>query len=176
MGRITFILGGARSGKSQYALSLARESGAGKVLFIATASAGDKEMRLRIARHKRNRPRGWRTIEEPRSLSQAFKRVPKNAQLVIIDCLTLLITNLMLEGHSDSFIEKEIKSGFKLLKKIGCDSIVVSNEVGLGIVPENSLARRFRDTAGRVNQAAARMSDEVYFIFAGLSVKMKGER
>jgi adenosylcobinamide kinase/adenosylcobinamide-phosphate guanylyltransferase len=177
MGKITFILGGARSGKSQYALSLARESGAGKVLFIATASAGDNEMCLRIARHKRSRPRrGWRTIEEPLSLIRALKRVPRNAQLVIVDCLTLLITNLMFEGHSDSFIEKEIKSGFKLLKEIGCDSIVVSNEVGLGIVPENNLARRFRDTAGRVNQAAARMSDVAYFMFAGLSIKMKGEK
>lgn len=175
MGRITFILGGARSGKSQYALSLARESGAGKALFIATASAGDKEMRLRIAQHKRNRPRGWRTIEEPRSLIGALKRVPKNAQVVIIDCLTLLITNLMLEGHSDSFIEKEIKSGFKCLRKIGCNSIVVSNEVGLGIVPENNLARRFRDVAGRVNQSVARMSDEVYFMVSGLGMKMKGE-
>jgi adenosylcobinamide kinase / adenosylcobinamide-phosphate guanylyltransferase len=176
MGKITFILGGARSGKSQYALNLARESKADKVIFIATASAGDREMRLRIALHKKNRPRGWRTIEEPRSLNRALKRVRKNAQVVIIDCLTLLITNLMLEGHSDSFIEKEIKSGFKLLKKIGCDSIVVSNEVGLGIVPENSLARRFRDVAGRVNQAASRMSDEAYFMFAGLSMKMKGEK
>lgn len=176
MGRIAFILGGARSGKSQYALNLAGEHKAGRVFFIATASAGDKEMRLRIARHKINRPRGWRTIEEPRSLIGALKRVPKNARIVIIDCLTLLITNLMLDGHSDSFIEKEIKSGFKLLKKIGCDSIVVSNEVGLGIVPENSLARRFRDVAGRVNQSAALMSDEAYFMFAGLSVKMKGER
>ncbi|TAN61906.1 bifunctional adenosylcobinamide kinase/adenosylcobinamide-phosphate guanylyltransferase [bacterium] len=176
MGKITFILGGARSGKSQYALSLARESGAGKVLFIATASAGDREMRLRIARHKRSRPRGWRTIEEPRSLIRALKRAPRNTQLVIVDCLTLLITNLMLEGHSDSFIEKEVKSGFKLLKEIGCDSIVVSNEVGLGIVPENNLARRFRDTAGRINQAAARMSNEAYLMFAGLSIKMKGEK
>lgn len=176
MGRITFILGGARSGKSQYALNLARENKARKVFFIATASAADKEMRLRIERHRKDRPRDWRTIEEPRSLSRAFKRVPENAQLVIIDCLTLLITNLMLEGRSDRFIEQEIKSGFRLLKKLNCNSIVVSNEVGLGIVPENGLARRFRDTAGRINQSAARMSDEVCFIFAGLSLKMKGER
>lgn len=176
MGRITFILGGARSGKSRCALNLAGENKAGKAFFIATASAGDREMRLRIARHKRSRPSGWRTIEEPRSLVRALKRVPNNAQVVIIDCLTLLITNLMLDGHSDSFIEKEIKSGLKLLKKIGCDSIVVSNEVGLGIVPENSLARRFRDVAGRVNQSVALMSDEVYFMFAGLSKKMKGEK
>lgn len=175
MGRIIFILGGARSGKSQCALNLAGKNKAGRVFFIATASAADKEMRLRIAQHKRNRPRGWRTIEEPRSLIGALKRVPEKARVVIIDCLTLLITNLMLDGYSDSFIEKEIKSGFKLLKKIGCDSIVVSNEVGLGIVPENSLARRFRDVAGRVNQSVARMSDEVYFMVSGLGMKIKGE-
>lgn len=174
MGKITFILGGARSGKSQCALNLAREGGEGRVVFIATASAGDKEMRRRITQHRKSRPAKWLTIEEPQKLIRALKKVPKTARLVIIDCLTLLITNLMLEGRSDSFIEKEIRSGFSLLKKINCNGIIVSNEVGLGIVPENSLARRFRDTAGRINQAAAKMSDEVYFIASGLKLKMKG--
>lgn len=176
MPRLIFILGGARSGKSRYALNLAKKFKAGNVAFIATASCGDDEMRRRIREHKRKRPRNWLTIEEPKSLVPALKRIPRKTELVIIDCLTLLVSNLMLGGSSDDFIEREIKASLKFLKKANLSAIIVSNEVGLGIVPDNPAARRFRDVAGRVNQIAAQMSDEAYFVISGLALKMKGDR
>lgn len=172
MGKITFILGGARSGKSQFAVKLAKGY-AKSVLFVATASAKDSEMRKRIKLHKKNRPAHWKTQEAPKKLASLIKKIPDKFDLVIIDCLTLFISNLLLEKKSDAYIEKEIILILKRLKNSKFDSILVSNEVGLGIVPDNPLARRFRDLAGRINQRLASWSDKVYFIISGLPLKIK---
>lgn len=173
MGEITFILGGGRSGKSQFAIKLAR-SYTKSVVFVATASFQDREMRERIKLHRENRPSHWKTIEEPKSLVSLFKNLPKKIDLIIIDCLTIFISNLLLDKRSDSYIENEVILILKMLKKSKFDSILISNEVGLGIVPDNPLARKFRDLAGRINQRLADMSDKVYFIISGLPIKIKG--
>lgn len=173
MGKITLILGGARSGKSQFALKLARQT-AGSVVFIATATVSDKEMGKRIKLHRKNRPSHWRTIEEPKKLSFLVKRAPKKTDLIIIDCLTIFISNLLLEGRSDYSIQNEVNSVLSTIRKSGFDSLIVSNEAGMGIVPDNPLARRFRDLAGRINQSIAAASDEAYFIVSGLPLKIKG--
>jgi len=172
MGEITFISGGSRSGKSSYAVKLAKEK-TKKVLFIATAAALDKEMRLRIKLHKKSRPARWKTIEEPENLSLLAKDLSGAFDLVIIDCLTLFISNLLLKGHSDKYIEKEVNSALKIFKKRDFDTILVTNEVGWGIVPENPLARRFRDLAGRVNQNAAGISDKAFLMISGIPLRIK---
>lgn len=173
MGKITLILGGARSGKSQFALKLAQKT-ARPVIFIATATASDKEMRQRIKLHRKNRPSHWKTIEEPRKLSFLVKRISKKTDLIIIDCMTIFISNLLLEGRSDYSIQNEVNSLLSAIRKSGFNSLIVSNEVGMGIVPDNPLARRFRDLAGRINQFIAAASDEAYFIVSGLPLKLKG--
>lgn len=172
MGKIIFILGGARSGKSRYAINLAKEKAKKKVVFIATAKPEDKEMNLRIRLHKKNRPSFWKTIEEPCDLILQIKKI-KNCDLIIIDCLTLFISNLLLEGYKDAKIKNEIKRLLGILKKSFFESIIVSNEVGLGIVPDNPLARRFRDLAGIINQKVARAADKVYFMIAGRATEVK---
>lgn len=172
MGKITFVLGGSRSGKSLYATKLAKER-ARRILFVATATAGDKEMQLRIKLHRKNRPAHWKTIEEPKKLSSLIKNLPLKFDLIIIDCLTLFISNLLLEGYTDKYIENEIKSILKMLKKCNFDSILVSCEVGLGIVPDNPLARRFRDLAGRINQNVAISSNKVFFLVSGIPWRIK---
>lgn len=172
MGKVTFILGGARSGKSQFAIGLAKKTSK-CVIFIATATDSDKEMRERIKLHRKNRPSHWKTIEEPKKLSSLVKGIPKKTELIIIDCMTIFISNLLLEGKSDNFIESEISLMLKALKKSRLNSLIVSNEVGMGIVPDNALARRFRDLAGKINQGIAKASNEVYFIVSGLTLKIK---
>ncbi|NQT46944.1 MAG: bifunctional adenosylcobinamide kinase/adenosylcobinamide-phosphate guanylyltransferase [Candidatus Omnitrophica bacterium] len=174
MGKITFILGGARSGKSRYALELAKEKGKG-VAFIATCQALDGEMAKRIELHKKTRPSDWQTIEEPKDLAPILKRIDAKFGLVIIDCLTLLISNLVSEKFEDEAIESKIEEMLKTIKSAAFEAIVVSNEVGLGIVPQNSLARRFRDLAGRVNQIVAAEANEVLFMVSGMPLKIKGE-
>lgn len=174
MGRLIFILGGCRSGKSHYAVKLAKKT-AKKVLFVATAAPLDNEMRRRIKLHQKNRPLTWKTIEEPRDLVLRLKQLPKKYNLIIIDCLTLFISNLLIDGHSDNHIEDKVTLLLRLLKKFDSDSILVSNEVGLGIVPDNPLARRFRDLAGRINQKVADVSDKVYFMISGIPMKIKGD-
>src|SRR3989338_7476370 len=172
MGKIIFILGGSRSVKSSYAVKLAAKLSK-DVLFVATAKPQDKEMQIRIKLHKKNRPSHWKTIEEPRSLGSVVKSVPKRFNLIVIDCLTLFISNLLEEGFSDKDIEVKILLLLKMFKKSNFKSILVSNEVGLAIVPANPLARRFRDLAGRINQMVAKKADEVDFIVAGLPFSLK---
>ncbi|MCX5697833.1 MAG: bifunctional adenosylcobinamide kinase/adenosylcobinamide-phosphate guanylyltransferase [Candidatus Omnitrophica bacterium] len=172
MGKITFIIGGARSGKSSKAIALAKEKAA-SVAFIATCEALDKEMSRRIAAHKRSRPAGWKTFECPRDISLALKKAGNKFEVIIIDCLTLWVSNLLLERTKEKLIEGKTKRIIAALKKIKGGSIIVSNEVGLGIVPGNELGRAFRDIAGRVNQIVAQGADEVFFMAAGLVVKLK---
>lgn len=174
MGKITLILGGARSGKSQLAIKTAKEKSK-KVAFIATCQALDKEMEKRISLHKKTRPAHWRTFEESRNVSLLLKKIGGKFEVIIIDCLTLLVSNLLLDGFEESNIRHEIRKISLVLKKSKADAIIVSNEVGLGIVPGNPLGRDFRDIAGKMNQAIAKESSEVFFMVSGLPVKIKGE-
>lgn len=171
MGKITFILGGARSGKSQFAIKLARKK-AKKVAFIATCQPKDLEMKKRIALHRKIRPTIWQTFEEPQDLTLLLKEIGSKFELIIIDCLTLWISNLLLKGVKASAIENKINKIMVALKAAKSQSIIVSNEVGLGIVPENRLARDFRDIAGRINQIVADKSSEVFFMVSGIPVKI----
>ncbi|MFH1478463.1 MAG: bifunctional adenosylcobinamide kinase/adenosylcobinamide-phosphate guanylyltransferase [Candidatus Omnitrophota bacterium] len=174
MNKITFILGGARSGKSGFALKMAKEK-TKKAAFVATCQALDKEMKERIRLHKKQRPKSWKTFEEPKNIASLLKRINLKYDVVIIDCLTLLISNLMLDGKSQKDIEKEISGILAALNKNRSRSIIVSNEVGLGIVPESRLGRDFRDIAGRMNQIVAKEANEVFFMASGLPIKIKGE-
>ena len=172
MGKITFILGGARSGKSSYAAVLANRSKK-KVAFIATCQGLDGEMRRRIASHRRERPSSWVTFEEPLDVRAALKKAGSGFDIVLIDCLTLLVSNLLLKGVRGPAIEKKTVDIMEALKSTRSRSIIVSNEVGFGIVPENKLARDFRDIGGRVNQIVAAEADEVYFLVSGIAMKIK---
>ncbi|PIQ89874.1 MAG: bifunctional adenosylcobinamide kinase/adenosylcobinamide-phosphate guanylyltransferase [Candidatus Omnitrophica bacterium CG11_big_fil_rev_8_21_14_0_20_42_13] len=172
MGKITFILGGARSGKSTYALAEAKKRGS-KTAFIATGEAGDDEMEERIATHKNQRPPHWQTFEEPKDIAALINRIGNDFDCLIIDCLTLLVSNLLLAKKNAAEIEEQINAVLLSLSVIKAEVLIVSNEVGLGIVPDNKLARNFRDIAGKANMIAAEKSDEVFFMSAGLAVKIK---
>lgn len=175
MGKITFILGGARSGKSSFAVKLAAQDGRNSA-FIATCEPLDEEMRKRIELHKQKRPRRWQTFEAPYDIPAALRKIKAKFGIVILDCLTLLISNLMLKGKkNDAEIEKEIYKIISLLKQAKSDSIIISNEVGLGIVPQNKLGRKFRDIAGRINQQVTLSADEVILMVSGIPLTLKKE-
>ncbi|KGE00670.1 bifunctional adenosylcobinamide kinase/adenosylcobinamide-phosphate guanylyltransferase [Rhizobium sp. YS-1r] len=169
-GHVTFVLGGARSGKSGFSEKLARETGFERH-YIATGRAYDDEMRQRIARHRADRGDGWVTHEVPVDLVSRIEAIDAPGRVALVDCLTLWITNLMMENRDiDAAGEMLVRSFAPLAGRL----ILVSNEVGLGIVPENRMAREFRDHAGRLHQKIAAAADEVFFIAAGLPLKMKG--
>ena len=172
MGKITLILGGARSGKSSYALNLAKKYK--KVAFIATCVGLDREMRERIKLHKESRPAHWKTFEEPRDLVRLIRELSDSFDCILIDCLTLLVSNLVLSGDKQEEVLKKIKEIIFVLGKKKARIILVSNEVGLGLVPVNKLGRDFRDIAGRVNQLVADKSDKVFFTLSGIALKIKG--
>ena len=174
MSKITLILGGARSGKSSYALGLAMKYK--KVAFIATCLGLDKEMQERIRLHKESRPKHWKTFEEPRDLARLIGKLGNGFDCILIDCLTLLVSNLILSKNSQEQILEKIEELLAVLSKKKAKVIMVSNEVGLGLVPVNKLGRDFRDIAGRVNQMVARNADKVFFIVAGIPLKIKGEK
>lgn len=165
------ILGGARSGKSALAARRATESGR-HVVWIATAQALDAEMAERIARHRAERPAHWRTVEEPVRLAEALGRHAMADGCVVIDCLTLWLTNLLLAGD-EALPEREADALCEVLPTLPGRILFVANEVGLGIVPDNALARRFRDEAGRLNQRIAVLCDHVTFVAAGLPIELK---
>ena len=166
---ITLVLGGARSGKSIFAERLAVESGLSRV-YLATAEAFDTEMEERISRHKQDRGPGWKTVEEPVDLSQALTIHAREERVILVDCLTLWVSNLM--GQ-----EADINTAFDTLinsvNELKGSVIFVSNEVGQGIVPDNKMAREYRDHAGRLHQRLAEKADRVYFITAGLPQILK---
>ncbi|PSJ38307.1 bifunctional adenosylcobinamide kinase/adenosylcobinamide-phosphate guanylyltransferase [Allosphingosinicella deserti] len=166
---ILFVLGGARSGKSRYALGRAEASGLSPV-FIATAQAFDAEMEERIARHKAERGPAWTSLEAPLALAETIANHAAPDRVLVVDCLTLWATNLML-GEHDS--EAAFGALALALRAASGPVILVSNEVGMGIVPDNALARAFRDLAGRLNQKVAAIADEVQFVAAGLPLRMK---
>ena len=170
---VTLLLGGARSGKSTYAESLA-ESRPGPCVYLATAPApdatGDAEMAARIALHRERRGARWTTHEEPVELAGALARVSKPENAVVVDCLTLWLSNVMFAKLD---VENQCEQLCAALPGLPGPVILVSNEVGLGIVPDNALARRFRDAAGRLNQAVAAAADRVVFVAAGLPLILK---
>lgn len=179
MGQLTLILGGARSGKSNYAEQFARESGK-PVLFIATATAFDDEMRERIQNHRATRPLEWQTLEAPMNVSAALLTEKFKADVVIVDCITLLASNILIALPEDSSFEMamqkvkdEIDSLLAAQEKIGGEWLIVTNEVGLGLVPLYPLGRIYRDVLGRANQMLARAAQRVIFMVAGIPMVVK---
>lgn len=179
---LTFILGGARSGKSTYAVQRAEEAG-GRVLFVATAEAFDDDMRDRITRHQAERPRGWRTLEAPLGVGAALGAELASAgyDTIIVDCLTLLVSNVLLRLPEDTLddvvaeaVAVEVDALIDLISHSDAGWLVVSNEVGMGVVPPTRLGRVYRDVLGRANQRIARVADEVTLLVAGLPWKLKG--
>jgi len=164
-----FVLGGARSGKSRYAQARA-EMLAGRHHFVATAEAFDDEMRRRIAQHQADRDARWQTVEAPRDLPAVLGALNAPGAVVLVDCLTLWLSNLMLVDADLAKAEAELS---RIINMFTGHIILVSNEVGLGIVPDNALARRFRDAAGRLNQAVAAAATEVVLLTAGLPLTLK---
>ena len=167
-GNVTFVLGGARSGKSRYAEGLVTAL-PGPWTYVATAQAFDDEMRSRIAQHRGERAPGWRTVEAPMDMPAALAGV--GAEPVLVDCLTLWLSNLLLAGHDLPAATTRLLAA---LDGRGAPTVLVSNEVGLGIVPDNALARAFRDAAGRLHQAVAARADRVVLVVAGLPLAVKG--
>lgn len=166
----TLILGGARSGKSKRALTLAEQASEQRV-FIATAEALDEEMATRISHHQAERGGGWETVEAPLDLVEAIAQASPAGQVCVVDCLTLWLSNLM---HHDRDVTAEMERLCAELNQGAGEVILVSNEVGLGLVPETPLGREFRDAQGRLNQAVAAVCDTVEFVAAGLPIKLKG--
>jgi len=174
--QLILILGGARGGKSSFAQSLAAHTSE-NVTLVATAQAGDEEMRRRIEEHRRSRPQSWRTIEEPLHPAAALRAAPP-AGVVLLDCLTLLASNLLLQ-HEDSpaaaerAIDDEVADLLRVYAEGDATLIVVSNEVGLSVVPPYQLGRIYRDLLGRANQQIAAAADRVYWMLAGLPIEVK---
>ena len=186
--KFIFILGGARSGKSKFAQNLAKRLGK-NVLFVATGEPLDEEMSLRIKEHKRVRPGNWRTLEIDIRVGQRLKDQIGDADVVLLDCLTLLISNVILTpseakgknlekinpAEAEKRVMAEVEELVDCINKHESNFIVVSNEVGLGLVPETKLGRIYRDLLGKANQLLAQHASEVYFMAAGIPLKIKGD-
>ena len=183
MPKIIFIIGGARSGKSHYAQELALKSPQ-PVMFVATAEAGDAEMRQRIENHRKSRPATWKTLEVTTRIGRKISQKMGGAQTVIVDCITLLVNNIFKqhgnltdETINASLIEKEVTAEINELvnciKQANANFIIVSNELGLGLVPADRISRLYRDLLGKANQTLAQNVDEVYFMAAGLPLLLK---
>jgi len=168
-----FVIGGCRSGKSGHALKLADEFKQKKI-FIATCVPRDEEMKMRIRQHQEERGKNWNPLEIPVKISEAIAEVSSTADIILVDCLTLWVSNLLLESASMDFVMEHAKLLEQAVEKSNCPVIFVSNEVGTGIVPENQIARLFRDAAGFVNQKIARVCDQVVWMVAGIPVTIKG--
>lgn len=178
--RVVFLVGGARSGKSRLAVAMAESDP--EVLFLATARPADEEMRERVARHRRERPDHWETVEEPLALASTIRRRVGDGQTVILDCLTLWVSNLLAElpdsSTSDEGVDPEeavLARTEGLLSAMGENGhrwIVVSNEVGTGLHPDTSLGRTYRDLLGLVNQRVASAADRAYFLVAGQALEL----
>jgi len=184
MGKTIFILGGARSGKSTHAEMLAEEIAGSSVLYVATAEAKDEEMRSRIERHKIERPSTWQTLEAPRFVSEGIQKAWDGQAVILIDCLTMLVSNILLtgkEGDDDladmelvqASVLSEMEKLARTIENLETTAIIVSNEVGLGLVPPYELGRIYRDVLGRANQFVAKWAGEVYFLVAGIPVRVK---
>lgn len=172
MASTTLVLGGARSGKSRFALGA--HSAQARVVFVATAVAGDAEMRERIERHRAERPAYWRTVEEPCELVSRVRDVSAGADAVVVDCLTVWVANLMLRGDPAEHVLKQADELAALLGLCPADVTLVSNEVGLGVHPATEDGRHFRDLLGAVNQRVAAAADRVVLMVAGIPMIVKG--
>ncbi len=189
MKELILVLGGARGGKSTYAEELACELGGDDVVFVATAQALDDEMKSRIEKHQAARPSAWRTLEAPSLVGIDGEGSFSGAQVVVLDCLTLLASNALLAGgaysedavasqpvsetEAEARVEDEVAALLDAYTQGTASWIVVSNEVGLGLVPDNALGRAYRDALGRANQRVARAADRVLFLVAGLPLRLK---
>jgi adenosylcobinamide kinase/adenosylcobinamide-phosphate guanylyltransferase len=176
---LILVTGGARSGKSDFAQELARDLAHEDVLFVATAEAGDEDMASRIAAHRQARPAAWRTVEAPRKVGDAIRQAAP-AKVVVVDCLTLLVSNVLLSLGEDPASEvanravhDEVLGLIDVSSTMQTSIIVVTNEVGLGIVPANRLARLYRDLLGRANATLAQQADKVYLLVSGLPLEIK---
>jgi adenosylcobinamide kinase/adenosylcobinamide-phosphate guanylyltransferase len=173
MNRTVLIVGGCRSGKSRQALKIASEMLGACNLFVATCVPCDLEMSDRVKQHQQERDSRWQTIEEPLELAACIAHHGSSADLIVIDCLTLWVSNLMAEHNDDAVVFTYVDDLCKILSTAPCPIILVSNEVGCGIVPENKLARKFRDLSGWTNQRVAAASRQVIWTVAGIPVTIK---
>ncbi len=180
MGPLILILGGARSGKSAYAQRLAQELGGERVMFVATAEAGDQDMAQRIAKHRQSRPAAWRTVEAPSRVGEAVRTTLSDTAVVLVDCLTLLVSNTIVPlgmppdlAEAHTAVQREVEALLQTQQTSTATFIVVSNEVGLGLVPDTPLGRIYRDLLGLANQTLAAHAQAVYLLVAGLAVDVK---
>ncbi len=173
MGSITLVTGGARSGKSGYAIERALAYRGSRRVFVATAQALDDEMRARIEHHRAARPPEFQTLEEPLNVVAALTRLGDRADVVVLDCLTLWVSNLMVIHTDDNAVLTEADALATALRDGAWASVIVTDEVGAGIVPDNPVSRRFRDLLGWTNQKAAKVADEVVLMVAGLPLRVK---
>ncbi len=169
--RVILVLGGASSGKSERALELAGR--ARPRAFLATGEALDSEMSVRIARHKASRTADWHTAEVPVDVPEWIEQNGKRFQCVVIDCLTLWLSNVMRRRRPDAAIEERVAALLRAIRSAGNRVVIVSNELGLGLVPVGRAVRRFRDMAGKVNQQVAAEADEVYLVVSGQALRLK---
>ena len=175
MPQLILISGGARSGKSRFAVQLASNLASSSVVFIATAPLyEDPEMRERIALHKKSRPSWWQTIEEEEDVASCLLKFSSPERIFIVDCLTLLVSNLLLKNREERDILAQVEQIAQTGKRFNKATIVVSNEVGWGVVPPTELGRKFRDIAGKANQVIANYSDKVWLMVCGIPHKIKG--
>ena len=177
---LTLVLGGARSGKSDYAQALVGQN-EGKVLFVATATASDEEMRARIATHRASRPANWETLEASRHVGEALRAAPA-VEWILLDCMTLLLNNILIgfpepivEAEYYAAVEQELDALLDIIAKSQAKWVIVSNEVGLGLVPAYPMGRFFRDALGRANQRLAQAAETVLLMVAGIPILVKGE-
>lgn len=191
MGKLTLILGGARSGKSTFAEQRAKELGGESVLYVATSETKDEEMQQRVEKHRSERPSAWGTVEAPRNVAQALRQERSAAKVVLLDCMTFLVANHLMDAAGpegdpfddpsadpfDAQIEAELVAEVEALvayvQETEVEMLVVSNEVGLGVVPPYELGRAYRDILGRANQILAQHADEVQLLVAGIPMKVK---
>ena len=174
MSEVVLITGGARSGKSRHALEMAGRRERGRV-YIATAEPFDDDMRSRIREHRLERGGSFETVEAPLDLTGALGSIPGNTEVAVVDCLTVWLGNLVHHRGEDEDSFPEVNAFLKTLDRPPCDLVLVTNEVGMGVIPESRLARRFRDSLGRLNQEVARRADRVVLMASGLPIAIKGE-
>jgi adenosylcobinamide kinase/adenosylcobinamide-phosphate guanylyltransferase len=170
---VTLIIGGCRSGKSRFALNAANAVAGRRKIFLATSVPRDREMEKRVQAHQAERGRDWETVEEPVNIHETIPAHAQTADVILVDCLTLWLSNMMAAGMEDSEIESRLNRTVHSFSGIQCPVFLVSNEVGYGIVPENALARRFRDLAGQMNQVMADAADRVVLTVAGQALQIK---
>jgi adenosylcobinamide kinase / adenosylcobinamide-phosphate guanylyltransferase len=179
MGKIVLVVGGARSGKSSFAERYVASKGK-KIAYIATAQVYDEEMEYRVKLHKTRRPSAWKTYESPYRAERAIVEAAKEHDMILFDCITLYLSNLLCKENAAIDLAKDSKEVFAAFQQIvqaakdaNCTIVFVSNEVGAGIVPENALAREYRDLAGLVNQMIAREAEDVFLVTCGIPVNIK---